>query len=118
MLHIFLSGFLVLGQAQEADAGQAAPTAVQARMRSSFQGLMGLQPYLSTPSVFSDPKNKSAILSSFDALSSVKHAFPKKMAQEEPGVAAISHLSHGTSMKPVRALKRVTSTTPAIACAP
>lgn len=79
---------------QPADGGLSVsqPAGIETQMRTSFAGLMALQPYLASPSQFADAKNQEAIAKHVEALSKVQHAFPKAMAQEEPGLAAISKL--------------------------
>lgn len=62
------------------------------RMREVFNSLMNLQPLLVSEERFRDPKNKKAIVKDLKTLKQVNHAFPKKMLDEEPGLAAIAKL--------------------------
>ncbi len=62
------------------------------RMREVFNSLMNLQTYIVSEERFRDPKNRSVIEKDLKTLNQVKHAFPKKMLDEEPGLAAIAKL--------------------------
>ena len=59
------------------------------RMREVFNSLMNLQTYIVSEERFRDPKNRSVIEKDLKTLNQVKHAFPKKMLDEEPGLAEI-----------------------------
>lgn len=61
-------------------------------MREVFNALMNLQTYLVSESRFSDPKNRAVISKDLKTLNLVSHTFPKKMMDEEPGLAAIAKL--------------------------
>jgi tetratricopeptide (TPR) repeat protein len=74
---------------------------VRGTMQRVFNSLMNLQPFLVNNDRFSDPKNRAIIEKDLKELSAIKHAFPKKMKDEEPGAAAISSL-FGDYLKDVR----------------
>ncbi len=59
-------------------------------MRTVFNSLMNLQPFVFSLERFKDPKNKGIIEKDLKVMSTLKHAFPKKMKDEEPGAAAIA----------------------------
>ncbi|MBI3541813.1 MAG: hypothetical protein HY075_00870, partial [Deltaproteobacteria bacterium] len=77
-------------------ASSAAPAAesvdVKATMKKNFDALVNLQIYAADPKAFADPKNQEEIQNNLDAISDLKHVFPRKMAEQEPGLAAISSL--------------------------
>jgi len=62
---------------------------VTTAMQQAFNALMNLQPYLVSSEKFKDPKSKAAILKDLETMSKLKHMFPKKMEEEEPGAKAI-----------------------------
>lgn len=64
-------------------------------MRAVFQALMGLQPYLASPSRFRDPKNAQSIGQLLAVMTSLKHAFPGDATAQDPGTAAIANLFDG-----------------------
>jgi tetratricopeptide (TPR) repeat protein len=68
------------------------PADLKATMKKNFDALMNLQPYVADPNAFSDPKNRDAIQKNLDSMSGLKHVFPLKMSEQEPGLAAISSL--------------------------
>lgn len=68
------------------------PTDIKTTMKKNFDALMNLQPYVADPQAFSDPKNKNEIQKNLDSMSGLQHVFPQKMAEQEPGLAAISGL--------------------------
>lgn len=65
---------------------------LKATMKKNFDALMSLQEFVANPKAFSDPGNRDEIQKSLDSMSSLKHVFPQKMAEQEPGLAAISSL--------------------------
>lgn len=65
---------------------------VTGNMREVFNALMNLQTYAVSAERFRDPKNKEIIGKDLKTLEKVNHAFPKKMMDEEPGIAAIAKL--------------------------
>lgn len=67
-------------------------TDIKATMKKNFDALMNLQPYVADPKAFSDPKNRDDIQKNLDSMSGLQHVFPQKMADQEPGLAAISGL--------------------------
>lgn len=81
-------GLSALGEDKAAEVAEKA--AVSAVMRKNFEALMNLQQYAASPEKFSDPANRGEIQKNLDAMSGLKHVFPKQMANEEPGLAAIS----------------------------
>lgn len=88
---LVINGFIVLqflaAPVQAEDAADLKTT-----MNKNFEALMNLQPFAADQNAFSDPKNKEAIQRNLDALSGLQHVFPQKMADQEPGLAAISLL--------------------------
>lgn len=65
---------------------------LKATMKKNFEALVNLQPFVADPAAFSDPKNRDEIQKNLDSISSLQHIFPQKMAEQEPGLAAISTL--------------------------
>ncbi len=68
---------------------------LKATMKKNFDSLMNLQPYIADPKAFSDPKNRDEIQKNLDSLSGLGHILPKNIADQEPGLAAISNLFSG-----------------------
>ncbi|MEW6057347.1 MAG: hypothetical protein AB1540_12115 [Bdellovibrionota bacterium] len=68
------------------------PADLKATMKKNFDALINLQPYVADPKAFSDPKNREEIQKNLDSMSGLQHVFPTKMADQEPGLAAISGL--------------------------
>ena len=65
---------------------------VTGNMREVFNSLMNLQTYAVSEERFQDPKNREVISKDLKNLNQVNHALPKKMLEEEPGLAAIAKL--------------------------
>jgi len=65
---------------------------VTGNMREVFNSLMNLQTYAVSTDRFRDVKNKDVISKDLKTLERVNHSFPKKMMEEEPGIAAIAKL--------------------------
>lgn len=87
MALVVLSGTGVAIEARAEDKAK-----VSSVMRANFEALMNLQPYIASDSKFRDPKNKDEIQRNLDAMAGLKHVFPEKMANQEPGLAVISTL--------------------------
>jgi tetratricopeptide (TPR) repeat protein len=74
-----------------ADPEPAKPE-VASVMRSNMQSLLNLQQYVASPAQFQAPENREEIQKNLDAMTGLKHVFPAKMAEQEPGLVAISSL--------------------------
>lgn len=79
---------------------------VKGQMQQMFTSLLNLQPFLASAEKFQNPKNSEIIRKDLNRLAKFKHVFPKKMAEEEPGIVAISQLFHDTVEDARRRFKR------------
>lgn len=79
-----VAAFRVARAGETADTGEA--------MRKNFGALMALQPFIADPKAFSDAQNRSEIQKNLDSMTGLRHVFPKKMSEQEPGLAAVSTL--------------------------
>lgn len=108
-ISIFLFCTFLTRPLAAADKAQVVST-----MRSNFETLMKLQPFVADPKKFADPENREEIQGLLDNLSGLKHVFKESMNEQEPGLAAVSTLfsdylkdmqegfSHGASAGYVR----------------
>lgn len=80
-------GAAAIGAVPGAFGGDPVVTGV---MRSNFQTLMELQPYVTDERAIHDPRNNDAIQERLDKLSGLKHVFTKSASDMEPGLAALS----------------------------
>ena len=65
---------------------------IVALMRSNFESLINLQPYIARRETFADAANTETIRGYINGFSDLKHAFPQKFVTQEPGFAAIGAL--------------------------
>jgi tetratricopeptide (TPR) repeat protein len=70
--------------AQSADAGVS--------MRSIYEALAGLEPYLAQPALLREQKNHGDVLLKLDRLAALNHIFPADPTTQEPALAALSSL--------------------------
>jgi len=63
---------------------------VDSAMKKFFTAMLNLQPFAQSEEKFRDPANREVISQDLATLAGLKHVFPKKMAKEEPGIAAIA----------------------------
>ena len=65
---------------------------VTGTMRDVFNALMNIQPFIVNGERFKAPEHKKEITRDLKTMSSLKHVFPKKMVEEEPGIVGIAEL--------------------------